>query len=138
MSRASRPLGGPPQPHQCWLPLFLGMAGPLPPLETPELASSPDAAGGVILLEVLYPQTLPSLGFMPPVPMLIHHTFSPGPGLFTSNPGSRACFHLRDPLASEEGALGFSGCFLFSCVTPTPPPVLGRSRERVLSLPLLS
>lgn len=48
----------------------------------------------------------PPMGTRPhvPCPLLIHHTFSPGPGLFTSTLGSRACFHLRDPLASEEGA----------------------------------
>lgn len=85
-------------------------------------SSFPDGAGGVILLEVLFPQTLPSCGFTPPMLLPIHHTFYPGPGLFTSTPGSRACFHLRDPLVSEEGALGFSGCFLFSCVTLSPLP----------------
>ena len=91
--------------------------------------SFPEAPGGVILLEVLYSQTLPSRGFTPPVGSRLPcpcPSITPSPlaqGCSHPRPtlGSRACFHLRDPLASEEGALGFSGCFLFSCVTPSLP-----------------
>lgn len=54
-------------------------------------------------------------------PMPHHHTFSPDSGLFISNPGSRVCLHLRDPLPLDETAPGFSSCFLLSCGPFSPP-----------------
>ena len=108
------------------------------PWELPSLAplcsSFPDAAGGIILLEVLHSQTLPSRGLTPP-PVPIHHTFSPGPGLFTSNLGSRLAFTSGILSLWKRGPLGFLAASR-SAVPPSPlaPRGWGRSRERVLAV----
>lgn len=96
-----------PQPCRCWL-LPLGLAGPRP------LPGAPSPPG---------PAPPPSKQQVAPSCLRgCSSTTPPGSGclslaqagLFLSTPRVKACLHLRDPLALDKRALGFSSCFLLS------------------------
>lgn len=79
----------------------------------------------------------PSLpvGSLPhPCPRAVHHTFSPGPGLFTSNLGSRLAFTSGILSLWKRGPLGFPAASR-SAVPPSPlaPPEGGGGAGREFS-----
>lgn len=92
----------------------------LPPLRS----SFPEAAGGILLLEVLFPQILPSHGFTPTPPLPLAHPshLLPWPRVVHLHPGVKG---LLSPQGSSCFRRGSPLCFLAaSCSALSPLPHL--------------
>lgn len=111
--------------HQRWLPL-LGLAGPWPLVGTPSRLH----AAALPPKQQVAPSCLRSCS------LLCSSRFSP-PRVVHLHPWVKACLHLRDPLALDERALGFAGCFLLICPLHPQSGVGEGQVESAHSFPLL-